>query len=117
MPSLPLVHLETRVVRSQNQLAGDIDHEIVLLSIDRGEYYELNGAGSRIWELIETPVTVSSMVDRLCEEFDVARATCESQVLDFLGKMLTEGLISVEEPTRLDGRGSRRGDAAAPADE
>jgi len=98
MPTLPDIDLETVVVRSQNQLAGDIDREIVVLSIDKGEYYQLNGAGSRIWELVEAPIKVSDLIDHLPEEFDVRRAACEPQVLDFLRKMLAEGLIDVEKP-------------------
>ena len=91
------IALETVVVRRQNHLAGDIDDEIVLLSIEQGEYYQLAGAGSRIWELMASPVKVSAMVDRLCEEFDVAREACEREVLGFLEQMRADGLIDVAD--------------------
>jgi hypothetical protein len=93
MDGTPRVDLDTVLVRSRNHLSGDIDREIVLLSIDKGEYYQLNGPGGRIWELFEQPLRVAAVVDRLCEEFEVERPACEVQVLEFLQRMLAEGLV------------------------
>lgn len=92
------LHLEagTVVERSPGQLAGEIDDQVVLLSIENGTYFHLNAAGSRIWSLIETPATASALVDRLLDEFAVDRATCERAVTDFLRALAANGLIRVE---------------------
>ena len=87
--------IDSLVVRSQDQLSGDIDHEVVLLSLNQGAYYQLNDVGSRIWELLETPTTVESVIEQMVKEFDVTRDTCEAQVFDFLRALLAERLIVV----------------------
>jgi hypothetical protein len=76
---------------------------VVLLSLDRGAYYQLNGVGSRIWELAETPIPLSRVVDRLLAEFEVSRAECEACVLEFVRTLCREGLIDV-----TNGRGPAR---------
>jgi Coenzyme PQQ synthesis protein D (PqqD) len=91
----PAIALTTTIVRDRDQLTGDIDREIVLLSLDRGQYYQLKGAGSRVWELVETPTTVAAVIDRLLEEFDVDGAHCQQQVVAFLSNLHAEGLIQV----------------------
>ena len=71
--------ISTEIIISQIEeiVASDIDGEIVMMSIENGEYYGLDEIGSRIWELIEKPVKVSNLIDTLLERFDVDRETCE----------------------------------------
>ena len=69
-----------------------------MLSIERGEYYGLNEVGSRIWELIEEPVSVSSVCGSILEEFDVDRPKCEKTVLEYLNQLQDLGLLKQIEP-------------------
>jgi hypothetical protein len=87
--------IDSLVVRSPDQLSGDIDHEVVLLSLNQGAYYQLNDVGSRIWELLESPTTVDALIEQLVKEFDVTREACQAQVFDFLRALLVERLIVV----------------------
>ena len=54
------LHLHPRSVigRCPGQLAGEIDGQVVLLSIETGYYFHFNAVGSRIWSLIEIPTTL-----------------------------------------------------------
>jgi Coenzyme PQQ synthesis protein D (PqqD) len=104
MPIANELALDSLLVRSPDQLSGDIDHEVVLLSLNRGVYYQLNEIGSRIWAHLASPMTVEALVGRLIEEFDVTRETCEAQALEFLRTLQAEGLIvrvTGEAPTRV----------------
>ncbi len=83
------------VVRSPDQLSGDLDGRVVLLSIENGEYYNMNEVGSRIWALLEQPITVTALIERLLEEFDVERAICEKEALDFLAQLQRDRLLRV----------------------
>jgi Coenzyme PQQ synthesis protein D (PqqD) len=89
------IDLDSTIRRAPELLAGDIDCEVVLLSLDRGAYYQLNGVGSRIWALAETPIPIAQIVLRLVEEFEVGRAECEACVLEFVRTLCREGLIDV----------------------
>jgi hypothetical protein len=94
--------LDSVVVRNPDQLSGDIDHEVVLLNLEHGAYYQLNDVGSRIWAHLASPTTVEALIARLIEEFDVNREACEAQALEFLRALRAEGLIvtAPDEGTR-----------------
>ncbi|MGE5493520.1 MAG: lasso peptide biosynthesis PqqD family chaperone [Actinomycetota bacterium] len=87
--------LNNVVKQSSDPISADVDGELVMMSIERGNYYGLSGIGSRIWQLIETPVTVSALCDKLLQEYDVERSVCEVDVLEFLGKLAEQELIEV----------------------
>jgi hypothetical protein len=82
--------------RTENLLSTQLDEETVLMSIDAGAYYGLEGPARSIWEILETPLTFSALVDRLVEEYRVSPETCAADVERFLGEMEREGLLRVE---------------------
>jgi len=90
-----MIDLTTIVTHSEEQVAAEIDGEIVMMSVAQGNYYGLDAVGSRIWELIRQPCSVTALCDALLTEFDVDRATCEQDVLTFLNQLAEEKLIRV----------------------
>lgn len=86
----------TVLVRSPDQVSGDLDGKIVLLSIENGEYYNMNEVGSRIWALLEKPMTVATLVETLLAEFEVTRAQCEQEALAFLEQLRQDKLLKIE---------------------
>jgi hypothetical protein len=87
---------EDRLSRVQNLLSTELDQETVLMSIDAGAYYGLEGPARSIWEILETPLTFSALVDRLVEEYQVSPKTCAADLERFLSEMVREGLLRVE---------------------
>lgn len=86
----------TVVARSPDQISGDVDGKVVLLSIENGEYYNMNEVGSRIWQLLEQPMTVTTLVERLVAEYEVEHATCVAEVGVFLAKLQQDKLLRTE---------------------
>ena len=91
---LPLSRHAT-IARTPGQLSADVDREAVLLSIDAGRYYDLNRVGTRIWALVEQPISVAGLIDILVQEFDVDRKVCEEQVVAFLRQLHDGGLVQI----------------------
>jgi Coenzyme PQQ synthesis protein D (PqqD) len=89
------IDLLTKVVRSPEQTSGEIDGQVVMLSVESGHYYSMNEQGSRIWELLGAPHVVSDLIDRLTAEFEVERPQCEAEVLSFLERLRKDGLLQV----------------------
>lgn len=91
-------HFDTddKLVRAPEMLSTDLDEETVLMSIDAGAYYGLEGPARCIWENLETPLTFSALVERLVKEYSVAPETCAADVEKFLAEMEREGLLRVE---------------------
>jgi hypothetical protein len=81
--------------RRPDMLFSHIDDEVVMMSIESGEYYGLNPIASKIWELLEKPHTTVQLVELLMQEFDVDEQTCREDVLQFLRQMLQKNLITV----------------------
>jgi coenzyme PQQ biosynthesis protein PqqD len=65
----------------------------VLLDPADGNYFALDDVSGRIWDLCDGNRTVAQVVETLCAEYDAPRETVEADVLEFLGEMLTEGLV------------------------
>ncbi len=73
-----------------------IDGETVMMSIENGEYYGLDSVGSHIWELIQSPIKVSELVDTLLKKYNVDHNTCESDVMEFLNELNNNKILVVE---------------------
>jgi hypothetical protein len=73
----------------------ELDQETVLMSIDAGAYYGLEGPARSIWERLETPLTFSALVQWLVREYRVTPEACAEDLGRFLAKMEEEGLLHV----------------------
>jgi Zn-dependent M32 family carboxypeptidase len=74
----------------------EIDGEIVLMSIGKGEYYSLDEVASRIWELLKSkPMNIDSLCMELQEEFEIDSTTCRLDTQEFLAHMVEKTLIDV----------------------
>jgi len=89
------IHLHTSVVQAQGLLAGDIDDEVVLLELNSDKYFGMDPVGARIWKLLSQPQTISAVCDRLQEEYDVDRQTCEQDVLAFVKRLADANLVEI----------------------
>ena len=87
---------EDRLSRTNDLLSTELDQETVLMSMDAGAYYGLEGAARNIWEKLESPTSFSELVDCLEREYRVSRETCASDLQKFLAEMEREGLLRVE---------------------
>ncbi|EWH01132.1 lasso peptide biosynthesis PqqD family chaperone [Halomonas sp. BC04] len=89
------MNLDTRVTRQDEPLSSQVDDELVIFSSKNGMYYGTQAVGKRIWSLIEQETTIAEIRDRLLEEFDVDRETCEREVVTFLDQLQQEDLIKL----------------------
>ena len=87
---------EDRLSRTNDLLSTELDQETVLMSIDAGAYYGLEGAAQSIWEKLKNPTSFSELVDCLVREYRVSRETCASDLQKFLAEIEREGLLRVE---------------------
>lgn len=86
---------DTVVVASQQQVSAEVDGEAVILGMDRGEYYGLDPVGTRIWQLVQSPVSVAQIQDALVAEYDVTADQCLADLQALLNQMRQEGLIEI----------------------
>lgn len=85
-------------IRNPDLIATDMDGDTVMMSIDRGEYYGIGGVGSRVWELLDRPVSIADIVRTVCAEFDVDEARCRDDMTAFIDELRSHQLISAVTP-------------------
>lgn len=87
--------LFSTVEQTPGNIVSDMDGEKVMLSIEKGKYYNLGLMGGVIWELIESPITGDEVVQILLAQYEVEQKECEEEVLYFLNHLKEEELITV----------------------
>jgi hypothetical protein len=87
------------VRRTTGVLEAEVDDEVVLLNIEKGNCYGLNKVGSRVWHLIAEPCRVADLCARLTAEYDIDAETCRQQVLELLEHLNSEDLITLSGGT------------------
>lgn len=90
---MPDIAPDARVVRMPDLIASEMDGDLVMMSIERGEYYGISGVGTRVWELLERPVTLAEIVAAICREFEVDTSVGEQDMRQFLEELLKRGLV------------------------
>jgi hypothetical protein len=83
------------IQRSTNQIACDMNGEVVILDLKSGTYYGLDTLGARVWSLIEAPLSLTSIRDAIMADYEVDAETCERDVLAFLDQMRAAGLVEI----------------------
>ena len=85
------------VVAASDQVSSELADEVVILSLRNGVYYGLNPVGARIWQLIQQPTTIATVIDTLLDEYDVEPEQCERDAYALLEHLREEGLVEVRQ--------------------
>lgn len=88
------ITLDTTLIRGTGVVEAEINSEVVAMNIETGNCYGLNSVGSRVWQLLASPISVRNLCEQLRAEFDVAPDICEREVLNLLRELRAEDLVS-----------------------
>lgn len=95
-----LLSLSSKIRRSENSLSAEVDDALVLMSIEKGNYYSLDAIGADIWRRLERRIAVSELCEILGEEYDADPETIRRDVLALLDALAKECLIEIlPDPT------------------
>lgn len=97
MSSARAIGPETVVIRSEDPVAVEVDHTVVMMSLEQGMYFGLEGPGPRIWGLLDRPRSVVQLRDQLVREFEVDPEQCLRDVCGFLGELEEARLIRIHD--------------------
>ena len=92
------IDLNSHVRHCADIISTTLDDEVVVMSVDHGNYYSMDAIGSYIWQLMETPLQIETLCTQIMEHFSVDRAVCEKDLLTFVHEMAHENLIDVTLP-------------------
>jgi hypothetical protein len=88
--------LTDMVCVSPSQVASRVGEELAILDLDRSVYYGLNPVGARIWDLIQEPKKVSSVLEVIVAEFEVDEATARADLFALIDELVDKGLATLQ---------------------
>jgi hypothetical protein len=79
--------------RSDEALSAKVGDELLMMSVQKGTYFNLNDVGTRIWELLAEPITLDDLVAALTAEYEVNTETARREVERFLVALRERDLL------------------------
>lgn len=86
--------LNTTLSRGEEYVFNEVDGELVMMSIETGDYVSMNETGKIIWELLEQDKTVNELIALLVQQFDVDQEIVKNDVVPFIEQMKTKGILA-----------------------
>ena len=83
----------TRLQRRQNILKQEAAGTVVLLNMDDGRYFALDGVGGRVWDLCDGSRTLSEIAAILAEEYEAPAETIERDLAELMNDLTNEELV------------------------
>ena len=74
-----------------SRLVGD---ETVLLDLESGIYFGLDGVGKRIWAAIGEGLTLGEIAAAIVSEYDVEEDQAQTDVINFARDLIERGLLT-----------------------
>jgi len=90
------IQLDAILTRNADIFSGQIDDELVMVSIDSGSYYVLNSTALRIWELLESPNSIAGICDILLEEYEIDPLPLQTEVIKFVEILREKQIIKIK---------------------
>jgi hypothetical protein len=74
-----------------------INGEAVVVNLKENTFHTLNPVATFIWEQADGQIKAKQMIERICREFEVDWETAEKDCLEFLGKLVSKGLVVLSQ--------------------
>ena len=73
-----------------------VDDQVVLLSLAGGNYYKLNGSGTRIWTLIQELGDLEKVEQAMVSEYNADATEIRRDVAALVEDLKTHGLVEAD---------------------
>ena len=73
--------------------AREFDGELIIVDLERGDYFGLDEVGSRMWQGLASGRSPAEVVDGLLAEYDVEKSRLSVDVLHLVKDLLARGLL------------------------
>ena len=86
-----------RYIRNSKTISGRLHDELVMMDIGQGKYFSLNPVATRVWDLLENPLSLDELRGRLMEEYEVDIEQCRAEVTQVISEMVKLGVVLKHE--------------------
>lgn len=74
----------------------DIDDERILISLDSGEFFSLQGTGLAFWQAVDGMRDVAAIITALAAEYGVSAARITADCEGFLEQLRNFGFVEID---------------------
>ncbi|MBF0234200.1 MAG: PqqD family protein [Desulfamplus sp.] len=89
------INNQSLVARNDDMITGIVDHDIMMMSIETGMYYQLNPTAHQIWMLLEEPRTIDSLCKLLSGQFKVVAEVCQKDLINFIIELEARKIVFI----------------------
>jgi len=83
----------TTYIRNNKTISGRLHDELVMMDIEQGKYFSLNPVATSIWDMLEKPIAMEVLCEKLMEEYEVGIEQCKAEVEEHLNEMVKLELV------------------------
>jgi len=91
-----MIGLNKIMRRNTSIESAQMGNEIGMLHIELGKYYVLNDIGADIWNRIEKPISMATLIENIIGEYDVEYDQCKAEVMEFANELISKKIAIVE---------------------
>jgi len=88
-----VLSLSTKIYKNKNIISNQIDGETVIMRIEENDYFQLDETGTYIWNIIDKPISVIEISDKIIEHFGISREQSENDMLNFINELSRKKIV------------------------
>jgi pyrroloquinoline quinone biosynthesis protein D len=86
--------MKALIKRSDRFAETGIDDEIVVMRLDSGDFFSLEGTAASTWRLIDGTRDRAALIEALAVEYGADESEIAADVDDFLAQLQRQGLVA-----------------------
>ena len=87
--------MEPRYTLDPNQIVAEtLEQEVMVVNLDNGYYYVLEGVGAELWPWVTAGASVPEAAAALAQRYTGSAAEIEAAVRSFVEGLASEGLLT-----------------------
>ena len=86
--------VDTKLTVPPHVISRLVEDETVLLDLESGMYFGLDGVGKRIWESIGEGFTLGETIAVIVSEYEVEEDQARADVIGFASDLVERGLLA-----------------------
>ena len=87
------MNLDTKLTIPPQVMSRLVGDETVLLNLQSGMYFGLDGVGKRIWGSVTEGNNIRQAAAAIVAEYDVDEEQAQADVIEFVSDLVTRGLL------------------------
>jgi hypothetical protein len=88
------MNLEMKLTIPQQVISRQTGDEMVLLDLESGLYFGVDGVGQRIWETFAEGRNLEEAIAVVVAEYEVEEAQAQADVIAFVRNLVDRGLLT-----------------------